>query len=704
MIISSVRLRRFKRFADWTGTLAPGLTVVRGPNEAGKSTLMEAIFEGLFRDPARTEATGRLRSWGEARLGEITIDLDVRGRRYLLRKDLEAGTVLLQSEDGRDRAESQRDVQRRLLEWVGLGSEAAYRSTAFVAQADIARVSEDRRLLAAHLSRILSGAGVEGVQQALQWLGEQRGRLAAAGGGKSAAQRIAELRAQQESLRQREERAQRHRLELREVTRRLEEVEREAADRAELVRVAKWAADLQQRERALVEEEISVRDHLARAEALLQRLAGLEAELAEFSSRQEALIADLFHARRQYLQLESNLQTASQQAQREERTLEHLATLHHSAKRTGAVGWSLAVAGGAGVLGGGVVVSLLQSWQWAGWALLVAGAISTVAGMRLRGRISEAGGHYRTQEQRVLDLRRRIEVMQRQLAEAQEVVAGKLRGVGGASLEEVERRFSRYMELLKDREEVRAALRQIRGSDPKVALETRLKEIADELAAVRATMETLPRGARKAPAIGPEAAEQQAKQLNAELADLREKRARLEGVLDEMRDRGDEAARLEEEIAALELKATRDRQALEVVELTARLLEEARTQSVYPARELLERRMGEYLTLATDGAYGRVAVDERTLRPQVWVPAAGAWKDAAELSQGTSDQLYLCLRLALLDVIAADRRPPLFLDEPFAHLDEQRRRAMLDVLAAAAKDRQVILFTCWPHYDAAAAR
>ncbi|MDR7422625.1 MAG: AAA family ATPase [Armatimonadota bacterium] len=704
MIISSVRLRRFKRFADWTGTLAPGLTVVRGPNEAGKSTLMEAIFEGLFRDPARTEATGRLRSWGEARLGEITIDLDVRGRRYLLRKDLEAGTVLLQSEDGRDRAESQRDVQRRLLEWVGLGSEAAYRSTAFVAQADIARVSEDRRLLAAHLSRILSGAGVEGVQQALQWLGEQRGRLAAAGGGKSAAQRIAELRAQQESLRQREERAQRHRLELREVTRRLEEVEREAADRAELVRVAKWAADLQQRERALVEEEISVRDHLARAEALLQRLAGLEAELAEFSSRQEALIADLFHARRQYLQLESNLQTASQQAQREERTLEHLATLHHSAKRTGAVGWSLAVAGGAGVLGGGVVVSLLQSWQWAGWALLVAGAISTVAGMRLRGRISEAGGHYRTQEQRVLDLRRRIEVMQRQLAEAQEVVAGKLRGVGGASLEEVERRFSRYMELLKDREEVRAALRQIRGSDPKAALETRLKEIADELAAVRATMETLPRGARKAPAIGPEAAEQQAKQLNAELADLREKRARLEGVLDEMRDRGDEAARLEEEIAALELKATRDRQALEVVELTARLLEEARTQSVYPARELLERRMGEYLTLATDGAYGRVAVDERTLRPQVWVPAAGAWKDAAELSQGTSDQLYLCLRLALLDVIAADRRPPLFLDEPFAHLDEQRRRAMLDVLAAAAKDRQVILFTCWPHYDAAAAR
>ncbi len=703
MTITQIRLRRFKRFKDWSMTFAQGLTVVRGPNEAGKTTVMEAVIEGLFGTPARGEASARMRSWGEQRLGEITVEMQVKGSRYLLRKDLEAGTVLLQSEDGRDRAETSRDVQKRLLEWIGLASEAAYRATAFVAQGDIARVSEDRRLLGAHLSRILSGAGVESVQQSLQWLADQRARGAATlTGAKGGADRIADLRTQQTSQRQREERAQRHRVELREVVRRLEEIERDAADKTELVRTARWAADLQRREQALIEEEAATKEHLGRAEGLLARLAKLDGDLGEFSSQQEALIAELFHARRQHLQLESNLAAAREQAGKEERNLEHLATRHANAMSTGGMGWTLAGSGAILLVGGGLIVWFLH--HWIGWVLLALGAIATVFGLRLRARISEAGADYRQQEQRVLDLRRRIDIMERQLGEAQEMVTSRLRAVGGTSLEDVERRFSTYMDLLREREEVRASLRQVRGADPKAALEGRLREIAEELSSIRATMETVPKGARRSPPGGVEQVEQQSKQLSAEVQDLREKRARLEGVLDELRERGDEVARLEEEIASLQARSARARQALEILNQTARMLEEARTQSVYPARELLERRAGEYLSQATNGVYSRVALDERALRPQVWVPVAGTWKDASELSQGTSDQLYLCLRLALLDVLTADRKPPLFLDEPLAHLDEERRRAMLHLLGTAAKDRQVVLFTCWPDYDQVAER
>jgi uncharacterized protein YhaN len=278
-------------------------------------------------------------------------------------------------------------------------------------------------------------------------------------------------------------------------------------------------------------------------------------------------------------------------------------------------------------------------------------------------------------------------------------VGAKLRALGGASLEDVEKRFASYMEMLRQREELRASLRSIRSGDPKTALENRVKEIGTELASVRQTLASLPKGVRKVQADGTDQVEQQAAQLNAELQDLREKRARLEGVLEESLLRGDDGARLEEEIAVLQVRADRQNHMLEILDLTGRLLEEARTVSVYPAREMLERRTGEYMATATDGAYTRVAVDERSLRPQVWIPQAGTWKDPTELSQGTSDQLYLCLRLALLDVLTADRKAPLFLDEPFAHLDDQRRRSMLSLLNVAARDRQVVLFTCWAHYD-----
>ncbi|MGH2406321.1 MAG: ATP-binding protein, partial [bacterium] len=519
MRITQLRLRRFKRFADWQTALAPGLTVIRGPNEAGKTTVMEAVFEGLF-GSAGGQTPARMRSWGEERLGEITVEMQVNSGRYLLRKDLEAGTVLLQSEDGRDRLETHRDVQRRLLEWIGLVSESAYRATAFVAQADIARVSEDRRLLSTHLSRILSGSGVEGVQQALQWLSERRARLAGDSQGKGTNDRIAELRAQQASLRQREERAQRHRIELRSVLQRLEAVERVAAEENELARVSRSAAELQQREKALVEEEATTKEHLSRADSLLSRLTKLDSDLAEFSSQQEALIADLFHARRQYLQLESSLVTAREQAEREERTLEHLATRHQRMKRRGSLGWTLAGAGSIGIIGAVLILLLLP--HVIGWPLLAIGAVVTLVGMRLRGRISEAGGDYRTQEQRVLDLRNRVEAMKRQLSEAEAMVSARLQSVGGLSLDDVERRFSTYMDLLRQREEVRASLRLVRGTDPKSALESRLREIAEELSSVRTTISTLPKGARRAQAAAGEQREQQAKQLSAELQELRE--------------------------------------------------------------------------------------------------------------------------------------------------------------------------------------
>ncbi len=366
------------------------------------------------------------------------------------------------------------------------------------------------------------------------------------------------------------------------------------------------------------------------------------------------------------------------------------------------MGWTLAGSGGILIAGGALIAAFLQ--HWIGWALLASGAGVAVAAVRYRGRTTEAGAEYRAQEQRVLDLRRQVEALQSQLARAGEVVTARLRAVGSTEIEEVERRFSGYMDLLREREEIRASLRQIRGSDPRAALEGRLREIVEELSSVRATIGTLPKGARRLPTGGVEQVEREGREAAGVLGDLRTRRARLGGVLEELRHQNDEGPRLVEEIAGLQARTARAAHFMGVVTLTARMLEEARAKSVYPARELLERRAGQYLSLATGGTYGRVAIDERTLRTQVWAPSAGDWKEAGDLSQGMSDQLYLCLRLALLDVITEDRRPPVFLDEPFAHLDGERRRAMLALLVAAAKDRQVVLFTCSPDCDAAADR
>ena len=64
MRLTSLRMQNFKRHSDLAVDLAPGLTVIRGPNEAGKSTVQRAIEMGLYRRPNSTsDDLDGLRSW-----------------------------------------------------------------------------------------------------------------------------------------------------------------------------------------------------------------------------------------------------------------------------------------------------------------------------------------------------------------------------------------------------------------------------------------------------------------------------------------------------------------------------------------------------------------------------------------------------------------------------------------------------------------
>ena len=68
----------------------------------------------------------------------------------------------------------------------------------------------------------------------------------------------------------------------------------------------------------------------------------------------------------------------------------------------------------------------------------------------------------------------------------------------------------------------------------------------------------------------------------------------------------------------------------------------------------------------------------------------------AGLSEGTRDQLFLALRLALLERRTAEPLPFIG-DDLLASFDETRTLAMLRLLASAGIQRQMILFTHHRH-------
>jgi uncharacterized protein YhaN len=66
--------------------------------------------------------------------------------------------------------------------------------------------------------------------------------------------------------------------------------------------------------------------------------------------------------------------------------------------------------------------------------------------------------------------------------------------------------------------------------------------------------------------------------------------------------------------------------------------------------------------------------------------------DALSRSDGTLDQLYFALRLAVAQELSP--KAPLILDDAFVRFDDERTRQALNLLKEESKDRQVLIFTC----------
>ena len=99
----------------------------------------------------------------------------------------------------------------------------------------------------------------------------------------------------------------------------------------------------------------------------------------------------------------------------------------------------------------------------------------------------------------------------------------------------------------------------------------------------------------------------------------------------------------------------------------------------------------------TCGAYTRVYKQLTTGFLRVSGPGEGADRGIDELSRGTREQLFLALRLALILSLDTGGEPlPVVLDDVLVNFDPERRCAVRRELARFAEERQVIMFECSP--------
>lgn len=188
-----------------------------------------------------------------------------------------------------------------------------------------------------------------------------------------------------------------------------------------------------------------------------------------------------------------------------------------------------------------------------------------------------------------------------------------------------------------------------------------------------------------------------AAETEARLEEARAEFTRLNGGLamarGELNTLGDPDA-LEARREELEQELTKRRREYDALSLALTELAEANSELQARFSPALNQKAGELMTRLTGGRYDSVTLT-RDFQAMAGERDGVLPRRAFTLSQGTADQLYLAVRLAICRLALPEEDPaPLVLDDALASFDNRRMALALELLLELSKKRQILLFTC----------
>ena len=179
--------------------------------------------------------------------------------------------------------------------------------------------------------------------------------------------------------------------------------------------------------------------------------------------------------------------------------------------------------------------------------------------------------------------------------------------------------------------------------------------------------------------------------LESEISNLKIEINRLELKKENIEPELENLSSMEEELYSLKEQYNSLQKTKVSIELVKSLLARAYENMKNSVSPVFTRKLSENIETITKGKYCKLTFnDEQGLIVEL---ENGNYIPAERLSIGTIDQLYLSLRLAMLDEIS-NEKVPIILDEAFAYYDNERLKNILLYLAKEFYDRQIIIFTC----------
>lgn len=153
----------------------------------------------------------------------------------------------------------------------------------------------------------------------------------------------------------------------------------------------------------------------------------------------------------------------------------------------------------------------------------------------------------------------------------------------------------------------------------------------------------------------------------------------------------DEMVVLEEKREADKEKLAELREKESIINIAIENLMDAYEEMKTTITPKFTKNLSESIQKISSNKYNKVTINDEN--GMIIENNRGEYVEAIKLSTGTIDQLYLALRLSMIDELSKENLP-IILDESFAYSDNNRLKNMLQYLTSELNNHQTIIFTC----------
>ena len=162
-------------------------------------------------------------------------------------------------------------------------------------------------------------------------------------------------------------------------------------------------------------------------------------------------------------------------------------------------------------------------------------------------------------------------------------------------------------------------------------------------------------------------------------------------ALEKLQEKYDEWEENSTKLKELKFIQSMEEKKYEHVSIAKKKLELAKEVMTAKYADPIFQGFSQYYEMISGNEASRFHIDANTT---VTVDELGKQRDMNTLSSGYRDLIGICLRIALVDAMYQEEKPPLIMDDPFANLDDKKVILGMNFVEKLAEKYQIIYFTC----------